>query len=224
MRKSLRIKDLPKFERPREKLVKYGPIKLTNSELLAIIIGTGKKNENALRLSGKIIKKIGTKKLAELDVHSLIKQSGLGIAKACRIVAGFELGQRLLKNEPSAIILSPKNLWEEMRDLKGSKKEHFVVFFLNSRNREITREVVSIGSINKSLIHPREVFESAIKNLASGIIISHNHPSCDPYPSKDDLDVTKRLKEAGEILGIKLVDHVIVTKNDYCSLKGLGLL
>lgn len=218
------IKELPKVERPREKLMRYGPEKLSNSELLAILLRSGKKGENVVELASKILKRFGTDKLPYLTVEELKDYPGLGPAKACEIVACFELGKRLLKGKKARIYLKPKEVWEELKDIRDNKKEHFVVFYLDSRNQEIKREIISVGSLNASLVHPREVFEPAVRNLAAQIILAHNHPSGNPEPSEDDLAITKRLVEAGKIMGIEVVDHIIVVKNEYFSFKEENLM
>lgn len=218
------IKELHRIERPREKLIHYGPGKLSNSELLAIILRSGTKTENVIELSNKILKKFSAIELPNLNFNDLKDYPGLGPAKACEIVACFELGKRLLRDKKAEIYLKPKDIWEELRDLRTNKKEHFVTFFLDSRNQEIKREIISIGSLNANLVHPREVFEPAVRNLAAQIILAHNHPSGDPEPSEDDLIITKRLVEAGKILGIEVIDHIIVTKDDFFSFKDKGLI
>jgi DNA repair protein RadC len=218
------IKDLPKVERPREKLMQYGPEKLSNSELLAILLRSGTKDENVVELANKILKRFGSNQLPNLNFEDLRDYPGLGPAKACEIVACFELGKRLLKDKKAEIYLKPKEVWEELKDLRDHKKEHFVVFYLDSRNQEIKREIVSVGSLNANLVHPREVFEPAVRNLAAQIILAHNHPSGDPEPSEDDLEITKRLVESGKILGIEVVDHIIVVKNGFLSFKEKKLI
>jgi len=219
-----KIKDLPKVERPREKLMQYGPEKLSNSELLAILLRSGKKGENVIELANKILKKFSKDKLPNLTFNDLKNYSGLGPAKACEIVACFELGKRLLKDKKAEIYLQPKEIWEELKDLRDHKKEHFVIFYLDSRNQEIKRETISVGSLNANLVHPREVFEPAVRHLAAQIILAHNHPSGDSEPSEDDLLLTKRLVEAGKILGIEVIDHIIITKNEFISFKEKNLL
>ena len=218
-RAKIKIKDLPRVDRPREKLIHYGPEKLTDSELLAIILRTGKKGKNAIEIANNLIKRHGKDKIADVSTKELAENSGIGITKSCEIVACFELGRRFLKGKQTQIYLSPKEIWEELRDYRNQKKEHFFVFYLDSRNQEIKREIVSIGSLNINSVHPREVFEPAIKYLAAQIIIAHNHPSGDTEPSTADLVLTKRLIEAGKILGIEIVDHVIVSKDDFYSFK-----
>jgi DNA repair protein RadC len=214
----MKIKDLPKIDRPREKLEKYGPEKLSNSELLAILLGLGAKGKNVVELSQDILKKFGND-LINTNVDELKVTFGIGSAKACEIVACFELGKRLLKNKKSNLILSPQDVFDQLKDIRDHKKEHFVVFYLDTRNQEIQREIISVGTLNANLVHPREVFESAIKNNTAQILVAHNHPSGDPEPSEEDILITKRLSEAGKILGIEVIDHIIVTKNSFISLK-----
>ncbi len=215
----MKIKDLPKVDRPREKLEKYGPEKLSNSELLAILLRTGGKGLNVVEMSRKILGKFSGSGLAKANFKELKDTFGLGAAKACEIVACFELGRRLLQNKKSQIYLTPKDVWNELKDIRDNKKEHFVIFFLDARNQEIKREIISVGSLNANLVHPREVFEPAVRHLAAQIILAHNHPSGDSEPSEDDLEITKRLVESGGILGIEVIDHIIVTKNNYFSFK-----
>jgi len=220
----MKIKDLPKVERPREKLIRYGPEKISNSELLAILLRSGTKEENVVELANKIIKRFSANELPNLTFDDLKDYPGLGPAKACEIVACFELGKRLLKDKKAEIYLTPKDVWEELKDLHNHKKEHFVIFYLDARNQEIKREIISVGSLNANLVHPREVFEPAVRNLAAQIILAHNHPSGNPEPSEDDLEITKRLVESGRILGIEIIDHIIIAKTGFISLKEKGLI
>lgn len=219
-----KIKDLPRIERPREKLIQYGPGRLSNSELLAIVLRSGKKGENVVDLANKILKRYKAENLPNLTYDELKECPGLGPAKACEIIACFELGKRLLKGKASGFFLKPEDAWKELKDICGHKKEHFIIFFLDSRNQEIKREVISVGSLNANLVHPREVFEPAIKNLAAQVILAHNHPSGDPEPSEDDLELNRRLVEAGKILGIEVMDHIVVSKSGYFSFKERKLL
>ena len=212
------MKDLSKFDRPREKLQKYGTGKLSDAELLAILLRTGTKDLNVLKLAQKILQKFENEKFVDITIDELKTIHGLGPVKACEVVACFELGKRILKDKKSSVLLSPKDVWERMEDIRGSKKEHFVVFYLDSRNQEIKREIISIGTLNESLVHPREVFENAIKNNVSSIIIAHNHPSGDLEPSEADVEITKKLINAGKILDIRIISHVIVTKQEWSIL------
>lgn len=220
----MKIKDLAKVDRPREKLVKYGPDKLSTTELLAILLRTGTKQINVVQLANKILKTWPGEKLQKISITELKTIHGIGETKACEIIAMLELGRRLLKDKQSVLLLSPQDVWNELKDIRDHKKEHFVVFFLDSRNQEIKREIISVGTLNANLVHPREVFEPAIKNNAAQIIIAHNHPSGDPEPSPEDVAITNRLAEAGRILGIEILDHIVVSKDKYCSLKERGVI
>jgi len=220
----VKIQDLPKVDRPREKLEQYGPERLSNSELLAVILRTGTKGMNVVELSQKILRKFNGTRLADAPVAELKATFGLGAAKACEIAACFELGRRLLQSKKSVLLLTPQDVWNELKDIRDNKKEHFVVFFLDSRNQEIKRDIVSVGTLDASIIHPREVFEPAIRHLAAQVIIAHNHPSGDPEPSVEDVAITKKLTEAGKLLGIELLDHIIVTKSVFLSLKERNLI
>lgn len=220
----MKIKDLPKVDRPREKLEKYGPEKLSNSELLAILLRTGSKGVNVVELSNKILKKFSGDGLAKAPIKNLKNTFGLGTAKACEIVACFELGRRLLQNKQSVLLLSPQDVWDQLKDIRDNKKEHFVIFFLDARNQEIKREIVSVGSLNANLVHPREVFEPAVRYLAAQIILAHNHPAGDPSPSREDSEITKQLVEAGKLLGIEVRDHIIVSKSSHFSFREHKLL
>lgn len=223
--KNLTIHDLPRIERPREKLIKYGVSNLSSIELLAIILRTGKKGEGVLALANRLLRKISLEKLSESSFGEFKKISGIGPAKACELLSCLELGRRIFENKKVNIsqILSPQDVFDNLKDIRTSKKEHFVAFFLDSRNQEIKREIISIGTINASLVHPREVFEPAIKYLSVQVILAHNHPSGELEPSEEDLTVNKRLVEAGKLLGIEVLDHVIVTKDSFMSFKEKGL-
>jgi len=222
--RKLMIRDLARVERPREKLIQYGPARLSNKELLAIILRTGGKNENVLDLAGRVIRNCKSENLPSVSYAEIRKISGIGPAKACEILACFELGRRLLKGKISSLFLKPEDVWKELKDIRELKKEHFVIFYLDSRNQEIKREIISVGSLNASLVHPREVFEPAVKNLAAQVILAHNHPSGNPEPSRDDLEINRRLVEAGKILGIEVIDHIIVTVTGYLSFKEKNLI
>jgi len=218
------IRDLARVERPREKLIHYGPARLSNKELLAIILRTGGKNENVLDLAGRVIRNCKSENLASVSYAEIRKISGIGPAKACEILACFELGRRLLKGKISSLFLKPEDVWKELKDIRELKKEHFVIFYLDSRNQEIEREIISVGSLNASLVHPREVFEPAVRIHAAQVILAHNHTSGNPEPSRDDLEINRRLVEAGKILGIEVIDHIIVTATGYLSFKEKNLI
>jgi DNA repair protein RadC len=225
-RQNLTIRDLPRIERPREKLLKYGPGRLSDLELIAVLLRTGRKGESVLSVANKLLKSAPLAKLSDSSYQDLRKISGIGSSKACELLAAIELGRRLFQNKKITIaqLLSPQDVFDHLKDVRESKKEHFIVFFLDSRNQEIHREIISVGTINASLVHPREVFEPAVKCLAVQVILAHNHPSGDLAPSEEDLNVNKRLAEAGKLLGIEVLDHIIVTKDSFISFKEKGLL
>jgi DNA repair protein RadC len=220
----MKIKDLPKVDRPREKLLKYGVDKLSRSELLAIVLRTGIKGKNVVELSRQVLNIITRIGIENITLKDLLEIKGLGPTKAGQIISSLELSKRLLKEKVTDLIMCPKDVWHEMQDVRDHKREHFVIFYLDTRNQIIKREVISVGTLNASLIHPREVFEPAIRYSTAQIIIAHNHPSGITDPSEEDLDISKRLIEAGKILGIDILDHIIVAKSGYKSLKEANLL
>ena len=219
----MKIKDLQKVDLPREKLAKYGSGKLKDHELLALLLGSGIKGLNVLELSKKIleiIRKIGIKKITLTD---LLKVKGLGQAKASQVKALLELGKRL-NTENKLEILSASDGWNFCADIRGLQREHFVAFYLDTQNNLIERQTISIGTLNSSLVHPREVFEPALLFHSASIIIAHNHPSGELQPSSEDREVTRRLIEAGKIIGIDVIDHIILSKNSYLSFQQKHLL
>lgn len=218
------IKRVEKIDQPREKLIAYGPEKLSTTELLAILLRTGKKGQNVLEMSKSLLRQFTAEGLVHATHEELLKFSGLGPAKACELVACIELGKRLLKDKQTSLLLTPEAVWQEMKDVSFNKKEHAVVFFLNTRKQVIEKRTVSVGTLNATMLHPRELFEPAIEVHAASIILSHNHPSQDPEPSADDIAITRRIIEAGKILGIELLDHVIVTSKTWISMREVGLL
>lgn len=220
------IKELPEFERPREKLIKKGANALKKEELLAILLRTGLRGKNALEVADDILVKYGDKKLLNASYEELRNIHGVGPTKAVQILAAIELGSRLFKekSEKEIYINSPEDIVKELAHIRENKKENFVVLYLDARNKLIYKETVSIGSLNANLVHPREVFEPAVRYLAAQIVLAHNHPSGDPEPSEDDLVITKKLVESGKILGIEIFDHIIVVKDGFFSFKNKNLL
>ena len=227
MSKSFTIHDLPADERPRERLVKFGEQALSAQELLQLILGRGIAGESVVVTAQKLLSQFGSlQRLAEASIEELSLIKGIGLAKAAQIKAAFEIGRRLFtqtlpyKNKE---LTDPEKVYRLIKSkLKDYHKEHFYIIALNSRNHSIAE--VSVGSLNASIVHPREVFAEAIKNKAASVIFVHNHPSGDPEPSEGDLLTTKRLVEAGKILEIEVVDHVIVTNNSFLSFKERKLL
>lgn len=214
----MKLKNLPKIDLPREKLEKYGAKKLQDFELLSILLGSGIQGLNVLELSKKVLQKTKKKGLQNIALEDLLQIKGLGKAKALQIIALLELRNRFSNNEKIEI-LKPKDIWNLCADIRDSKKEHFVAFYLDTQSRLIERQIISVGILDTSLVHPREVFEPAIRIHASSIIIAHNHPSGSLELSVEDREVTQRLKEAGELLGVEVQDHIIVTSQSFTSLK-----
>ncbi|MCK1981868.1 MULTISPECIES: RadC family protein [Peribacillus] len=222
------IRDYPKEERPRERFLQDGPQSLSNQELLALLLRTGSKEESVLQLSGRLINSFkGLRLLKEASVEELTVIKGIGEAKAIQILASVELGRRInkLNDQDRYVIRSPEDganyCMEEMRFLS---QEHFVCLYLNTKNQVLQKTTVFIGSLNASIVHPREVFKEAFKRSAASIICLHNHPSGDPSPSREDIEVTKRLVECGKIIGIEVLDHIIIGEHKYVSLKEKGYL
>ena len=214
------IKNLPKHEQPREKLIEKGVENLCDSELMAILLRTGVEGKNVIKISEEILNKFPKKKLLSLDFEKLSKIKGIGAGKACLLLSAFELTKRALEVEDNnlPVISSVKDAVAQLQELRTAKKEHFVVLYLNARNNLIHKEIISIGTLNASLAHPREVFKPAIEHLAASIIVAHNHPSGGTEPSEADLELTKRLADAGKLLGIELADHIIITSKEYKSI------
>lgn len=228
MTETIKIMDLPKNERPRERMFRYGAKVLSNSELLAVILRTGSGKENILNLSSRILTESGgLNGLLKLNVEELQKFHGIGIAKAVQITALAELSRRFntYKSGDKYVISKPeaaaKLLMKEMQDLN---KEVFKVVLLNTKNAVLKIVDVSVGSLNSSIVHPREVFNEAIITHSASIIICHNHPSGDPTPSEEDIKITQRLAEGGKLLGIEIIDHIIIGHGVYVSLKEKGIL
>jgi|SRR3989344_3796929 len=214
----MKIMDMPYYNRPDYKILNKGPNYLDDAELLAILFGSGNKNENAIELSNRLLKKYNFDKFADLsfkELNDICKNK----IKSLKIMSFLELNKRynrLIKKGFTKTIHSAEEVFNTFYDrLVNEKKEHFIVLYLDTRNNIIKEETVSIGTLNSSLIHPREIFKNAIKESAYSIILIHNHPSGDCNPSKEDIEVTERLIEAGKLVDIKVLDHVIVGKNMY---------
>jgi len=227
MPKSFTINDLPKEERPRERLVKFGEQALSSQELLQLILGRGIAGESVAVTAQKLLAQFGSlQKLSEASIEELSSIKGIGLAKAAQIKAAFEIGRRLsiqTLDYKSKELNAPEKVYRLIKSkLKDYHKEHFYIIALNSRNHSIAE--VSVGSLNASIVHPREVFAEAIKNKAASVVFAHNHPSGDPEPSEDDLVLTKRLVESGKILGIEVFDHIIVAKDEFFSFKDKGII
>lgn len=217
------IKEMPTLERPREKMINYGSNSLSNAELLAILIGSGNAKQNAIELSRDIINNFGGLiALTDITHEELISIRGIGDAKACNILAALELNKRVSAYalNKRMKITSPNDVCNLFMDeLRYDKKEKFIIVLLNTKSEIISKELISIGNLNSSIVHPREVYKYAIKKSAASVLFIHNHPSGNPDPSKNDKNITRRLTEVGEIIGINVVDHIIIGNNRYFSFK-----
>jgi DNA repair protein RadC len=207
-------------------LIQKGPQNLKDEELLAILLGTGIEGKNVIEVAKQILKRYSKKKLLKLTYNDLSKIKGIGPAKACTILAAQELVKRALKigEETLPKIESVKDVIAQAVYMRNKTREHLMTIYLNARNEMIFKKPMFIGTLNASLVHPREIFAEALRQNAASVILVHNHPSGDPEPSEDDLEITKRLIEAGKIMGIDVLDHVIITKNKVFSFKEKKLI
>ena len=217
----MKIKEMPNDSRPRERFLKLGPQSLSDAELFAILLRTGSKGENVIDMSNRLINEYGLDKLLNCSLIELEKIKGIGPAKAMQILTIAELQKRINQSKkPRTFISSAKAVYDLLNErLMDEKQENFIVILLNNRNYLIKEELITKGILDASIIDSREVFKSAIRNSASRIILVHNHPSGDPTPSKEDEEVTNNLVEAGDLLGIKVLDHVIIGKDKFWSWK-----
>jgi len=216
------ITELYKEDRPREKLLKKGASALKGYELLAILLGSGTQGKDVIKLSKEIIK-ILDDDFETLTLNRLLQVHGLGQAKAMQILSAIELSRRYLIKQNTKIT-SAEDVYHELLEYASKKQEYFLCITLDGASHIIQKRIISIGTLNQSLVHPREVFADAVSDRAAGIIIAHNHPSGQLEPSLEDKRVTKRLKEVGTIMGIELLDHVILSKEGYVSFREEGLV
>jgi DNA repair protein RadC len=210
----VKIQDLDKGDRPREKLISKGAVNLSDIELLQVIIGSGVKGSDVTKIS-KQIKKLLDINGYRLTLDQLMQLKGVSDATATKLVALFELASRKFQNQE--VIDTAEKATALVPELRTAKQEHLVVLSLDGANRLIEKRVISIGTLNSSLVHPREVFADAITDRAASIVVIHNHPSGTLEPSNADLEITKRLKQSGELLGVKLLDHLIITRTEHFS-------
>ena len=215
-----RIKEIPKEERPRERLKEVGVEQLTNVEILSIILKTGTKNKNGKDLAIDILNHYDLNKLKDISINDLMKIKGIGEVKAIELLASIELGKRILLKDVKKleILDNPKIIWESSRYLLNDKKqEYFYCLYFDNKQRLIERKLLFMGTINRSITHMREIFKEAYKLSASSIVCIHNHPSNDVTPSKEDIKFTKNLFKTGELQGIPVADHIIIGDDSYYS-------
>jgi DNA repair protein RadC len=220
-KKTLEIKDLPTHEKPREKLLEKGPDILSLSELIAIILQTGTKKENIIKMSSRLLKEYGQKAISDQKNPKILSNEfKLPLGKACQLTACFELGKRLFKENQGVkkTIKCAQDVYLYLQDMRYLNKEQFRGLYLNSRSKLIHDEIISLGTLDCSIVHPREVFQPAIEYSSVAVILAHNHPSGSLNPSLEDVKVSANLVKAGHILGIEILDHVIITKNGYQSI------
>lgn len=221
------IRDLPQDERPREKLERLGAKALGVPELLAILLRVGNARMSALQMGQQLMSRFGLRGLEAASVQELSAVKGIGLAKACQLKAAFELGVRLAQTRKASLptIAAPQDAADLlMEDMRYLKEEHFRVLVLDTRNNVTGMRDVHIGTLNASLVHPREVFRYAVSNNAAAVLLAHNHPSGDTAPSKEDLALTTRLVDAGALMGIPVFDHIIIGDGTYQSLKERRLM
>ncbi len=228
MKESFTIRDLPPPERPRERLLKLGAEALSAQEILALILGRGSRGESVMVTAQRLLSEFGNLQgIGNASVEELSKLRGIGPAKATQLKAASELSKRLEgypDTDRKVVIKKPEDVLSQVKNrLKGKKREYFLILLLDTRNQLIGVTTVSMGSLDSSIVHPREVFKEAISASAASVILVHNHPSGDPQPSKEDIELTKRLTKAGEIMGIDVLDHIIVCGENYLSLKAGNL-
>ncbi len=227
---TLLVRDLPVDERPRERLLSEGAASLSNTELLAVLLRTGVKNDSALRVAEKVLalyKERGLAAITQMSAKELSSIKGVGMAKAATILAAVELGRRLALKaaEARTVVHGPADAASYvMPRFRFERREHFAVLLLNAKNHILALKTISVGTLTSSVVHPREVFQAAIEQSAAAVILVHNHPSGDPAPSGEDLAVTRRMVEAGEIMDIPVLDHVIVGYDKFISLKEEGMI
>jgi DNA repair protein RadC len=225
------IREWPEDERPREKMLKRGASSLSDAELLALVIRSGDPTtrQSAIDLGRELISRFGNnlRELGSADIPEICALKGMGLAKAAGVKAAFALAGRIQgrKLERLDRFTSPAQVFDYFHhEFRDSRKEYFLVLLLDGKNRIIRRVQVSEGSLNQSIVHPREVFSPAVRESAAAVILVHNHPSGDPAPSAEDIAVTRRLREAGEIMGIRVLDHIVVGDGEFVSFVERGLL
>ncbi|MFZ5376276.1 MAG: RadC family protein [Patescibacteria group bacterium] len=207
---------------PREKLQKFGLHNLTNVDLLSLIINSGSKNLSVKKLAEKILRTWRLSELTQLNISKLTNIPGIGKTKAGALLATIELAKRISQADDPTTVSHPKTVYQLTREITSKKREYLIAFFLNGRNQLLNQQIISIGNLNQNLVEPRDIFIPALNSAAAFIILAHNHPSGDPNPSENDLLATQHFVEAGMIIGIELIDHLVVCENNYYSMREHG--
>jgi DNA repair protein RadC len=217
----LKIKDRPESDQPRQKLIDRGPGILSLQELLAVILNVGNKSEDVIHMTQRIVREYGERSIfSATDATDLSQNLNIPLVKACQVIACGEIGRRLYEKNAAGftVVRTAKDVYEYLHDMRNLPKEHLRGLYLNSHNRIIHDEVISIGTLTTNIVHPREVFRPAIEYSAAAIVLAHNHPSGICVPSSNDIEVTKQLIEVGKTVGIRILDHIIVTKESFASI------
>lgn len=224
------VRELPENDRPRERLLNYGPRYLSNAELLALLLRSGSRDMSALQLAEQVLciyKDVGVSAMMNVTPDELTRVKGIGKAKAAEIVAAIELGRRLYQESRSnrVTVKGPEDVAAyAMPVLRHEQRENFCIVLMNIKNQILSMPIISVGSLTSSIVHPREVFKAAVQGTAASIILVHNHPSGDPTPSREDISVTQRLVKVGQLMDIPVLDHVVIGDERYVSLKEQGLM
>lgn len=218
----MKLSDFHRVERPREKLEQRGPAVLKDEELLALLLRTGYVGKNVVELSRDLLRKHPDGALKKLDFKTLRSIKGVGVSRAATLVAAFELAQRFSDDPQQAVLDAPSRAAERLEWMRDKRQEHFAAIYLNARHQAVHQETVFIGTLSASLVHPREVFAPGLERRAAAVIVAHNHPSGDPRPSPEDREATRRLRRAGELLGVELLDHLIIAAKGFFSFREQG--
>lgn len=221
----MKLKEFPSGDRPRERLLSLGPGALSDAELLALVINTGVPGETALDLARRLLATVGLRNLINSPIEEISGWPGIGPAKAARIQAALELGRRLGNAaQPRPVVGGPKDAADQvMNSMRHLEQENFRILILNTKNQVLASELISVGGLNFASLTPRDVFKGPLRRGAASIILCHNHPSGDPTPSSEDVEITRRIQEAGRLLGIEVLDHIVIGDNCYASLRERGL-
>jgi DNA repair protein RadC len=216
----LKLRDMPPSEQPRERLIEKGPGALSDAELVAVILRVGIPGQGVLELSKELVSKHSLKGLLNMGFEELAMVKGLGKSKACELIACSEIARRLVNSAPiaSSKINSPADAVRLCNELQDKEKEYLVALYVNSRHAMIKKQVLSIGNLNTNIVDPREIFKHALRCNAYGVVLLHNHPSGEPEPSDEDIEITRLIADAGRLLNILLIDHVIISSNGFTSL------